>query len=244
MSETLEDVESLQNMLVSRATGGFPNENEYHELREKLLSEQEIAGLLPRFIRTCRDLPQFWGYISKQSGSYQGRREHIWEAFRLLLERLEAGEAHPTDDSVASSLKELSAEAVDFQWRRALERRSTDPEGAITAARTLVETVCKHILDSLGIAYAPNVDLPALYNLTAENLQLAPSQYTEDVFKRVLGGCKTVVDGLASIRNRLGDSHGTGRKPVRPSPRHAELAVNLAGTMAAFLVSTWKDKAE
>jgi hypothetical protein len=38
-----------------------------------------------------------------------------------------------------------------------------------------------------------------------------------------------------------GDAHGQGRNPIRPTPRHAELAVNLAGTMAAFLVSTWKE---
>jgi hypothetical protein len=29
-----------------------------------------------------------------------------------------------------------------------------------------------------------------------------------------------------------------GRNPVRPAPRHAELAVNLAGAMAVFLVAT------
>lgn len=26
--------------------------------------------------------------------------------------------------------------------------------------------------------------------------------------------------------------------------RHAELAVNLAGAMAAFIISTWKDRSE
>jgi hypothetical protein len=29
---------------------------------------------------------------------------------------------------------------------------------------------------------------------------------------------------------------------VKPKARHAELAVNLAGTMAAFLVATWKER--
>jgi hypothetical protein len=49
-----------------------------------------------------------------------------------------------------------------------------------------------------------------------------------------------VVNGLASVRNRLSDAHGQGRKPVRPASRHAELAVNLAGTMALFLVATFE----
>lgn len=29
--------------------------------------------------------------------------------------------------------------------------------------------------------------------------------------------------------------HGQGKRPVKPLPRHAELAVNMAGSMASFL---------
>jgi hypothetical protein len=31
---------------------------------------------------------------------------------------------------------------------------------------------------------------------------------------------------------------------VRPAARHAELAVNLAGTMSTFLIATWTNKSE
>lgn len=36
----------------------------------------------------------------------------------------------------------------------------------------------------------------------------------------ILGGAHTVVDGLSGVRNRYGDSHGKGRKPVKASARH------------------------
>lgn len=52
------------------------------------------------------------------------------------------------------------------------------------------------------------------------------------------------MQGIGTLRNRLGDPHGKGRNPVRPQPRHAALAVNLAGTMAAFLVATWTARQE
>lgn len=81
--------------------------------------------------------------------------------------------------------------------------------------------------------------MPKLYHAAAEKLNLAPSQHTEGAFKAILGNCQAVVQSIGTIRNKLGDSHGTGRKPARPQPRHAALAVNLAGTMAAFLVATW-----
>ncbi len=67
---------------------------------------------------------------------------------------------------------------------------------------------------------------------------------TEQVFRQVLGGCQTIVGGLAGVRNKLSDSHGQGKRPIRPSSRHAELAVNLAGAMVTFLVATWQARRE
>ena len=117
-----------------------------------------------------------------------------------------------------------------------------DPEGAITAARTLLETVCKYVLDDTGAPYPDDADLPKLWALAAEQLNLAPHQHQEGVFTAILGNCQAVVNNLGAIRNRVGDAHGQGRRPVKPKARHAELAVNLAGTMAAFLVATWKER--
>ena len=75
-------------------------------------------------------------------------------------------------------------------------------------------------------------------DLTAEYLNLAPSQHTEETFKATLGSCQNVVNSLGTLRNKIEDAHGQGRKPIRPSKRHAALAVNLAEAMATFLVQT------
>lgn len=72
------------------------------------------------------------------------------------------------------------------------------------------------------------------------SMNLAPSQHTEEIFKTILGSCQQVVNSLGTLRNKIGDAHGQGRQAVRPSPRHAALAVNLAGSMATFMVETWK----
>ena len=47
----------------------------------------------------------------------------------------------------------------------------------------MIETVCKHILDAGGAAYEESSDLPKLYALTARQLNLSPSQHTEQLFK-------------------------------------------------------------
>ena len=126
-------------------------------------------------------------------------------------------------------------------WSKALDRRLTDPEGAITSSRTLLETVCKHILDDINVSYDRNFDMSELYKLVAKELKLAPDQHSEQIFKQILKGCSSVVNGLGTLRNRFGDSHGQGKKPVKPSDRHALLAVNLAGSVSIFLIQTWKN---
>jgi hypothetical protein len=74
--------------------------------------------------------------------------------------------------------------------------------------------------------------------MTAELLNIAPSQHSEELFKRILGACASVIEGLGAMRNVLGDAHGTTRRGGRPAERHAQLAVHLAGSVALFLFQT------
>ena len=150
----------------------------------------------------------------------------------------------PSDATASAILSRIDAGHVSDAWQKALDRRAVDPEGAITAARSLLESVCKFILEEEQVTYSDKIDLPGLYQLTANKLRLAPSQHTEEIFKRVLGSCQNVVESLGTLRNKLSDSHGKSKQAVKPAARHAELAVNLAGTMATFLVATWEARKE
>jgi hypothetical protein len=96
----------------------------------------------------------------------------------------------------------------------------------------------KTILDDREATYQQDADLPALYKAVGKELNLSAGAHTEEMFKQILGGCNSVVVGLGSLRNKAGDAHGSGRKSYRPAPRHATLAVNLASSMALFLIET------
>lgn len=230
---------TLRNGLISQATGGSIDTATYKLLRKEFMDDAETAALLPAFIRTCRDPHDFWEHIKAAFGTYRERRDHLRQEFDPLLTFLER-RGSPAAEVISDVLMNYSEEGVHRAWQKALKRSGDDPEGAITSARTLLESVCKHILDDIGGAgaYNPGDDLPKLYNAVAKVLNLAPSQHTEDVFKRVLGGCSSIVEGLGSLRNKVGDAHGHGRRPVRVSPRHAHFAVNIAGAMATFLIET------
>jgi hypothetical protein len=240
----LEKAQRLQDGLVAFATGGQFDGSDplYQRLRRELLEQADIRDKVPDFVRRYRDLGQFWQFIKSKFAHYAERREFMWDSFRPLIEYLEALDRSPGVQPIGDALQAFNPDIVHAAWQKALDRRVGDPEGAITAARTLLESVCKHILDDAGIEYPDDADLPKLWSMSAEALNLAPHQHQEKLFKAILGNCQSIVNSLGALRNKIGDAHGSGRRPVKPRPRHAELAVNLAGAMAAFLVSTLKER--
>jgi hypothetical protein len=116
-----------------------------------------------------------------------------------------------------AALRGLNADSVKTLWAKALARRVDDPASAVTLARTLLESVCKHILDDTDTPYPHGRPLPELYNITAKALDIAPTSTTEPTFKTIFEGCAEVVRGVGSLRNFLGDSHGHGETPPSPS---------------------------
>ena len=240
--EFLVQVVTLQDGLIAWATGESFDETTYRRYRGQLLARYDLRHLVPPFVRKCRTLAQFWGWIKEEKPTYAERRSLIWEGFGPLIDHLEHGNRTPSEEAISVTLASLDADGVSRMWRTALDRRVHDPEGAITLAKSLLEAACKHVLDGLDIQYEPRADLPKLWSLASKQLKLAPSQHQEEVFRAILGNCQAVVGNLAAVRNKLGDAHGHGRRPVKPQARHAELAVNLSGSMAAFLVATWENR--
>ena len=245
LENDFELAEFLTNTLIGQATqdcGGGSGED-YVFLRKHFLDNPVTKDLLPSFVRTNRSLGQFWQFIKHKFAHYAERRKFIWEEMNPLQEFCESKKTFPAEKSISEVLEKLDEAGIHHAWQKALERKTTDPEGAITISRTILESVCKFILDETGIEYNTNkIELPELYKKAATELNLSPSQHTEEVFKQILGGCSGIVSGLGSLRNRLGDAHGKGKAQVKPASRHAELAVNLSGTMALFLIETYNCK--
>ncbi|MBV6715881.1 abortive infection family protein [Paenibacillus chitinolyticus] len=148
----------------------------------------------------------------------------------------------PSDEIIINTFNnKVNAYYIQEAWTKALERRESDPEGAITLARTLLESVCKYILDQEGICYDDKLEMQQLYKAVQSVLNLSPDNQHESIFRQILGGCTSVVIGIGALRNKLSDAHGRSHYTPAPTVRHAQLAVNLAGTMASFLLSTWEE---
>ena len=172
--------------------------------------------------------------------------EREWSALEAnsldRLRQLLAGGARHSSAQLRDRLAKLDWTAVDRSWKDGIDLVATNPEGAIRAARTALESVCKHICEERGENYPDGGDLSRLYKAAARSLDVAPDQHAEQIIKQILSGAASTVDGLAGLRNALSDAHGRGKAGVRPAPRHARLAVNMAFAVATFLIDTHVEK--
>ncbi|CAN5689375.1 hypothetical protein BH18CHL1_BH18CHL1_03920 [soil metagenome] len=132
-------------------------------------------------------------------------------------------------------------EDVNREVGRSQESVDRDPADAITAARALVETACKSVLDDLGLEVDDRDDLPSLYRKTAIALRIDATQH-EVIYRQILQGLTRSVQGLAELRNKLGDAHGPGRGSARAQPRHARMAAGAAMVVATFLIETLEER--
>lgn len=244
----IHKAEELQIALINRIDGETVYVD-YPRIRRILLLSSRTRPRLPDFVRRCRTLDAFEDFIVSEipndhSNSIvrRQRRTFVREAFEPLLDALERELISPADFEITGELQRLDSDAILGVWQKALDRRSTDPGGAITIARTLVESVCKYVLSDLGKTYSTDADLPKLYHSAAEELNLSPGQHSEDIFRRILGSAQQVVEGLGAVRNAHSDAHGSSARSYEPAKRHAELAVNLAGSIAVFLVKSHLEK--
>lgn len=230
----------LRNNILGLTTQGG-SEIEYKLARTRLMKDPATKRLLPDFVRYSTDADSVRAALSGVAsgpGSWAVRRGHVTESFKTLLCFLESG-GGAADTTITDGLTSYDAPAVQATWAKALERRTADPEGAVTAASTLLEEVCKHIIEDSGGEWSEKWNTPKLYAKAATVLNLSPSQHQAELFKTILGSCQSVVQSIGSLRNKGGDAHAGGRTRARFKPRHAALAVNLAGSMALFLIETW-----
>jgi hypothetical protein len=228
----------LKEILLDQVQHGHADQDRYATLRREVLADTRLFPLLPAFLKQDTTLLEV-RRRSQQLGGWAPRRAFVADAFQPALDYLQQPAMTPAEEVVNSILATVDSKHIRLAWQKAIDRRRHDPDGAITIARTLVEAVCKHVLGP-G-AYENDWNLAKLYKEAARRLRLDADRHADESLKQLLRGCGTAVDGLACVRNKLGDAHGKGEGDPVPARLHAELAVNLAGTMAMFLIAVWEE---
>lgn len=156
-----------------------------------------------------------------------------------------------TGSAVVSAFAEKSAmldfDTVTRDIERAIQNAENDPEDAVTAACSTLESVCRSILVELALPLPPKKDISGLVRAVQEPLGLSPgrSDLPDDIaadVKEVLGGLTTTTKGIGALRTHGGDAHGRERGRRSVDARVARLAVHASSTVALFLIETWERK--
>lgn len=115
---------------------------------------------------------------------------------------------------------------------------TSDYDGAITNARSLVEAVLTAIEGEFDPAPADyDGDLQRLYKRVSKHLNLSEegSQIVDDNLKQVMRGFVNIIGGIAGISNKMGDRHV---RRYKPASHHSVLVVNSAMTLCSFVFDT------
>lgn len=140
-----------------------------------------------------------------------------------------------------------SFDTVERDLARALASVEADPENSVTAACSLVESVCRSILIEMGEALPARKDIDGLMRSVQTQLGLSPGRVGQakeisDDVRQILGGLTSVAKGVGALRTHGGDAHGRESGFARLDPKLARLSLHAASSLALFLIETWEQK--
>jgi hypothetical protein len=154
-----------------------------------------------------------------------------------------AGTSAPVVEALADALQTIDFDTVQRDLHRALASAETDPEDAVTAACSVIESLCRSVLCELELPMPTQLDIKGLYKAVREPLGLAPGredvspQIAADV-REILGGFNSTIQGIGALRTHAGDAHGRERGFKRIDARIARLAIHAAAGAAIFIIET------
>jgi hypothetical protein len=182
----------------------------------------------------------------------QERTDESRARVRQILEKhglsyIEGGQVLSAQTSAPTkSLKQVllgrDLPAVHREFDRALEQIERDPESALTAACSILESLLTIYIEDEGLTLPNEQSLAPLWRVVRKDLQLDPGSVQEQDIQKILSGMISVVDGIGSLRTHAGSAHGRGRKTYKITPRHARLAIHSAHTLCTFILETWDDR--
>lgn len=213
----------------------------------------DAGQVLPRIIEAAADPRDF----IHEPERHIAVLDHLNRVLRLdgfevqqrggRMRLIEAGKGVPVLTELAGLSEVVDFDTVSRDLERALASSQTDPEDAVTAACSTVESVCRSILIELGQPLPAKKDVQGLYNAVKQPLGLSPDRSDIDPLiagdvRQILSGLTTVIGGIGALRTHGGDAHGREKGYTRIDTRIAGLSIHAASTAALFLLETWQRK--
>lgn len=93
-------------------------------------------------------------------------------------------------------------------------------------------------MDEKEIVHSAKDDIKDLYKKVAQSYNLEPNKQSNERFTRLCSGYISIVDGIATIRNKYGDAHGKSVTSENELEQyHVDFVINITGSLVTFLLS-------
>lgn len=158
-----DEVSYLLNLLTARARGLAAENKEFETLRRDFLERQNLADLLPNWLRAHRNLDSFWGFIKPKFSSYAERRTFLSEQFTPILDALEFGQLLPkTDKQLSHSSQYSKVSIVARNKRKVFIVHGRDNEAKYEVSRFIerlgLEAIILHEQASSGMTIIEKIE--------------------------------------------------------------------------------------
>lgn len=187
------------------------------------------------FIESTYALPpkqQYFALNDLTWSVYASRYEYPDEDARAVLRR----ELHVfiSPDPIGICFSTVREASFREDWVACLSRLEVDPASAITAARTLLETLLKTIISERGGEPDNTGELGRLLRQAQDCLDF--DRRNNQAVHQILSGFANVVQGLAALSNEAGDRHGLVQGQSIDDPGLGQLCVHAAGAVGISFI--------
>ncbi|TQV77346.1 hypothetical protein FLL45_05220 [Aliikangiella marina] len=147
--------------------------------------------------------------------------------------------SNPTTKTLKDYLRTGDFSSIEKEFERALKNIDTDPHASITAASSIIESVCKTYIETFGLEMPNKKNILPLWKTVQKHLGLNIDRNLGEDEQKILSGLSSIVDGIGAFRTHIGSAHGRGIKPPRITVAEARLAVNASHTLTIFIMERW-----
>ena len=129
---------------------------------------------------------------------------------------------------------QLRETAFREDWSTAISRIDAEPASAITAGRTMLETILKTIIEERNGQPDSSGELGKLIKQAEDAIDFKRSDNQSE--HQIFTGLSSIINGISSISNIAGDRHGTVFGQSIDEPFVAQLVVNSAGVIGIAFI--------
>ena len=209
---------------------------------ERFLVDEPEKGLI-----LTRDLLKHYWQLPEDSPHRSDEKDKWARKLEADISRISPND-RTLEIIMADTVKYFDDEYISEEIRSMQESVEKSPNDAIDKAKSLVESCFKFILDEYGVSYNSNDKLGQLQKKVFTRLDIDANTNeaakADKKVKTILNSLNQIIQGIAEIRNKYGNSHGKSAGAVQLPPRYAGLVVSSSVAVVNFVWDTYKDRKE